>query len=761
MSQRNRWVLAARAILAIALASPARAALVLDDPLQGSTKGSRTGGAFTAGGWKVTGKDDFILWHLPTVSHGAAEWEVKGLRPNECRPGMEDKIEIFHMYDHTFGNSDVNYNGGYRDNPYKHFLRKIGCVGGSVDAMETVWKIGGELVEPDTRVLSWDPAATYRFREEWGPDGTGRTAMRLYRDGVLLLTRSLGGPYTPAGHSVRIGASNRRDAAAGAPLDAVYSNVKVFDLAAVPIAPIAPPVLTQPAAAAVLASRLTFLDWTASGQSRFQARVNAADDPEAAIVWDSLEVPSAQGSIHAGPLPDGRSYFAFVRVGNAGEWSGWSSPGRSFRVDTSVTPPGPDLIRLQGSTLADHRGPFLALGVSYFSALRLARSDRARLQADLDFLRARGFRYARILSMVGWNSSWQGLEIAPVSFQSQNGTQVPAWPDYWQQFRDLIDIVHDHGLRSHVTIFADAQLMPEKSARIQHMATLLSNLSGREHKVILLEVANEAWQNGFPGSQGTADLRELGQFLAGRTTIPVALSAPAGGTNDELTQLYSGSAADMATVHFTRDTRTAEGGWLPVRDPWRVELAAGVPPVSSNEPIGPGSSVSRETDPVKLVMAAAFAWGANLPMYVFHSSAGVRSLERFQDMAGIGDYVHLAEVLPADLSAWPRNDGKEPAAPFTTFADTQPNRYWPEVPGARNGVVMSSGNVKGAEWVVFLIGILDGGVELEARRPVSFEVIHPLTGQVASQMARGGGERFTLPRGPGAWILRGVFPGRR
>jgi hypothetical protein len=742
------------ALLAFTLAARASAAVVLDDPLQGSTSGTRSGGAFAGGGWKVTGKNDFVLWHIPTVKHGAVEWQVKGLNPGECRAGMEDHAELFHMYDFTYSNSDVNYAPGYRDNPFKHFVRKQGCIDLFPDRLKLVWKIGEAVDDAGTNPLSWDPARTYRFREEWGPDGTGGSTIRLYRDGALIKTSTEPGSYAPVGHSVRIGASTRRDAAAGAPLDAVFSNVKVWDLDSTPPAV---PILREPAAGTVLASRLAFLSWSAAGQSRFQARVNAVDDPEAGIVWDSLEAASAQGFIHAGPLPDGRSYYAFVRAGNSGEWSEWSSPGRAFRVDAASVPPGPDLPRLEGNAIADHGGPFLALGASYFSALRIARNDRNRLISDLDFLASSGFRYLRVLSMVGWNASWQGMEIAPVGFQNQNGVSVAAWPDYWQQFRDLIDLAYQHGLRTEVTIFADAQLMPDKTARLQHLANLLANLSGREHKVILLEVANEAWQNGFPGSQGTADLREFGKYLGDRTAIPIALSAPAGGTNDELTALYSGSAADVATVHFSRDLGTVEGGWFPVRDPWRVELASGVPPASSNEPIGPGSSVSRETDPVKLVMAAAFAWGANLPMYVFHSSAGVRSLERFEDMAGAGDYARLAELLPPDLPDWPRNDGKEAAAPFTVFAGGQPNRFWPEVPGAQNGVVMNTGKAKGAEWVTLPIGILAGGVELEARRAVSFQVLHPLTGQAVAELEKARGERFTLARGPGAYVLRGVF----
>jgi hypothetical protein len=70
---------------------------------------------------------------------------------------------------------------------------------------------------------------------------------------------------------------------------------------------------------------------------------------------------------------------------------------------------------------------------------------------------------------------------------------------------------------------------------------------------------------------------------------------------------------------------------------------------------------------------------------------------------------------------------------------------------------MNTGKVKGADWVALPIGILAGGVELEARRPVSFQVIHPLTGQVVAQLEKARGERFTLARGPGAYVLRGVF----
>jgi hypothetical protein len=66
-----------------------------------------------------------------------------------------------------------------------------------------------------------------------------------------------------------------------------------------------------------------------------------------------------------------------------------------------------------------------------------------------------------------------------VRFTSRAGKRVKAWPDYWTQFRELVDLAYDrYGRCTQITIFADAQLMPEKAARVAHMrhsATLLGD----------------------------------------------------------------------------------------------------------------------------------------------------------------------------------------------------------------------------------------------------------------------------------------------
>ena len=351
--------------------------------------------------------------------------------------------------------------------------------------------------------------------------------------------------------------------------------------------------------------------------------------------------------------------------------------------------------------------------------------------------------------MVGWYEAWAGKEIAPVSFTTRDGRPIAAWPDYWQQFRDMIDIAYDtYGIRTELTIFADAQLMPTKAARINHMQTILNNLVGREHKIMHLEVANEAWQNGFPDSQGVADLREFCQYLTDRTSLLVAIS-DSQGDGSVTEQLYGGSTADIATEHFSRDIGTVEGGWLPVRSTWDFESLSGVPPGSNNEPIGPGSSVAEERDPIKLVMAAAFAWGANLPLYVFHSEAGVFGNTTFESNPGIRDYVHSQRDHPArhgQLGAQRRQGSRRRVHHLLQRPGQQ------VVAGGRRGH-QRRGPQHRQDQGRRVLHLPDRHSRRRrgTRSPQAdeFQVYNPLTGAVAYNLTKNTGDRFTLPRARG------------
>jgi hypothetical protein len=154
-------------------------------------------------------------------------------------------------------------------------------------------------------------------------------------------------------------------------------------------------------------------------------------------------------------------------------------------------------------------------------------------------------------------------------------------------------------------------------------------------------------------------------------------------------------------------------------------------------------------------MAAAFAYSAKLPMYVFHSEAGVFGKTSFRDMPGIDRFHPILRLLPADLPDWRRNDGKDPDAPFTTFAGGLPDRYWPELDAAPDGCVRNTGSRKDDRFVCVPIGIQPGGLELQARHALSFVAYDPLTGAALKSASLRSGDRLILPAGPGALILLG------
>jgi hypothetical protein len=333
-------ILATLALLGVHPALVGAQQLVLDDSLRGSTSGSQNGGSFSADGWRVTNKNDSITWHIPTVSQGAVEFSVRGLRPNDTRPEGADKNEIFHMYDWTYNNADTVYDG-YRNNPYKHFVRKTNGDVGKIDSLELVWAITPNYEEPDTPILSWDPNTTYRFREEWGPDGAGNSVIRTYRDGTLLMTMAVPGTWNPAGHAIRIAASTRAPLYPdfGACVDAVYSDLQVWTGGA---APPPPPPQAGPVSVGISGDR-----FTVNGTPTFLLGVSYFD----ASNWTLADLDGLAARrfnliriwLDWGLAGDGRSFFdgsgalvqgakllSLVRAANA----------RGLVVDVTILDPG-------------------------------------------------------------------------------------------------------------------------------------------------------------------------------------------------------------------------------------------------------------------------------------------------------------------------------------------------------------------------------------------------------------------------------------
>ena len=307
----------------IAASVGAQGRLVVDDPLTGKrTVGVRDNGPgqFVAGGWRVTGASDNIRYtpEIP-IEAGAIEFDVTGLRFDDTRE-QNHRGQILSMYDASFGDPRHVYAPDIRLNPFKFVLQRNGRDKEAYFANHLKFIMNTDGVNQFEDYSSvgpfpWDESKTYRMRLEW-KDGL----IRFFIDGRdtdrwPFVYRSTN---RPAIHDIRIGTNTRNNAI----LDAVYSNVKIYDFGAPPAAPL----INNPRA--VVDTLVPILDWASERHTRYHARVTSTPDPDSAIVWDSGRMPSPNTYVRSGPLSDGANYFAHVRLRNAHGWGAWSAPRR-------------------------------------------------------------------------------------------------------------------------------------------------------------------------------------------------------------------------------------------------------------------------------------------------------------------------------------------------------------------------------------------------------------------------------------------------
>ncbi|HXW03727.1 MAG TPA: hypothetical protein VD833_00730 [Vicinamibacterales bacterium] len=417
------------------------------------------------------------------------------------------------------------------------------------------------------------------------------------------------------------------------------------------------------------------------------------------------------------------------------------------------------IVRGRGEAFADDRGPFLALGATLFWGPWGYKFDRARLDRHLQFLSERGVDYVRVLGQVGRpdsdsDDSWSDRPIDPRWRDACTGSSSapPSCGTYDEVIAGFTDLAFDrYGLRVEWTIFGGTGFTPTPESRLALVDRLLAMSKGREHKIMHFEVANEFYHNGFEGPEGLAELRRLGRHLQERTMVPVALSAPRGSNCSVMQQLYAGGIGELVTEHFDRSGE--DGGWAAVQSAWELQFCEGLPPLrSSNEPIGPFSSVRAEADPVRLAMSAAVAYVSGIGAYVLHTGPGIRG----------GGQVDLERGRPADIWAVPDIDRILSALGVVTR--TLP----PDVPtwsrrrvGRADPVVLlagSSGPVKGyialqdRRFVMTPLA-LEGPLTIEARVAADVSVVHPESGAVLYRGSLEAGERTTVAGSPAYLVL--------
>jgi len=429
-----------------------------------------------------------------------------------------------------------------------------------------------------------------------------------------------------------------------------------------------------------------------------------------------------------------------------------SSIGQRERWNTDRQPANPPTnrrtsagrVKLDGRALADGHGPFMALGATLFWAIWGEQHDAERLDKNLEWLAARGVDYVRILGMVG-AEGWDDRRIDPSS------------ATYWPAVDRLLDRLARHGLRAQVTIFADAQvMMPEPKHRMAFVDLWADRANRQPERIVLLEVANEHWKNGLEDVQ---EMRALGRRLTERTEVLVALSAPRWG---QACDVYAGSAADLATVHYDRSF-DAGNPWRPVLQPWdwpgedNGRCRGRLPVAVNNEPIGPQSSVKEDDDPLRLVMAYVTTFLAQNAAYVLHAGAGIRGGGQGDRARGrpanfwetprletaLAGIERIRAHLPPNLANWARHDVSSPGFPLEGLARAVED----------GSVAGSYAAVSGDRFVVAVFG-LRRSVTVAARGLSEIDVREPLTGTITATHRLSAGGTFELSGGD-ALVLTG------
>lgn len=412
------------------------------------------------------------------------------------------------------------------------------------------------------------------------------------------------------------------------------------------------------------------------------------------------------------------------------------------------TPPAPvyqarpGLVRASGAGLEDDAGPRLFVGTSLFWSLWGELHDRARLDANLEAIAKTGaVDFIRVFAQVG-GASWADRAVGPAD---------PGWKD---AIRSLTDRAYDrYGLRVEWTILAWADGLPTKESRAAAVDGVLEALDGRAAKVFAIEIANEGFANG----PDPLEAKQLAGRVRARFPGLVATSAPQGDSCEAQAPWYAGAGASLVTLHFDRSVNGAGGYWRPVRQPWRESVSScdGLPRAYlSNEPIGPGSSVAADDEPIRLVANAAVSFVAAVGAYVLHTDAGIRgggaadlARGRVANVWQVSRWLEttaglkaLRAALPPDLARWARAPSSKPPMFEVREFNVTVDRVYCTTAGPR--FVCVAFNLRPSS-------------TFTAKRGMAVRVVHPLTGAELEARTLAAGDTITIGGDPGAVVLVG------
>lgn len=407
------------------------------------------------------------------------------------------------------------------------------------------------------------------------------------------------------------------------------------------------------------------------------------------------------------------------------------------------------IVKTDGKHFKDNDGNFYPLGATLFWSLRGWKFEQERLKQNLQFLAKHKFDYVRILGEV----DWAGNDIDP------------AWPDYEKNLGEFLDYAYDHyGLRSEITIIGGGH----ESQAMALTQKIINVVKSRQEKILNFEMANESELRNI----SLDTMKSMAKLLKQNLSNIVAISSvegidhymPGSSGTDKWTanvkSVYM-NPGDLITVHL--DRAYGDGGWRAVRQPWDFKDFSF--PASSNEPIGPRSSVAEEVDPIRLSMLRAVGIINGVEAFVLHNGAGVAGKldpahnrpANLWEVPGIDAIMNAVrkvdELIPQNVSGGQHWNNAWAGNPWVADA------FWGD--GDNHGVNRNYTVAYGDGWISTEAGIKDY-VMLKALKSSTIEVFDILKGKITTVDVNAGSSYKLVPdsrdsNGYGAFIIKGHF----
>jgi hypothetical protein len=187
--------------------------LVVFDPLtNGFSVGEVMGGSFVQGGWQPQTSADCLRYQVPTLEDGRIEFTTTNLStPNP----VEGKRILLSMWDPT--------KGDYRENPYRVNLSKLDKRTAAFDDVRLRWISRGEEHNTGISFYDFEPQIVYEWALVWGDAQGDGEHVKVFLDGIEILSRNYSAAYHPKTHWIEIGQCEREETLEMA----IFSNVRI------------------------------------------------------------------------------------------------------------------------------------------------------------------------------------------------------------------------------------------------------------------------------------------------------------------------------------------------------------------------------------------------------------------------------------------------------------------------------------------------------------------------------------------------------